>query len=120
MLRFVSPCLPIKSAAPPSGPLWLHEIKHDGFRIIACKDGPDVRLYSRPGNDLTNRFPLIVESLSRLRCKLCWSMARRSPGALTGARISILFDTDTTTKRFSSTPLIYFDLAWMTCGAIHW
>jgi bifunctional non-homologous end joining protein LigD len=71
MLRFVPPCLPIKSAAPPSGPLWLHEIKHDGFRIIACKDGPEVRLYSRPGNDLTNRFPLIVESLSRLRCKSC-------------------------------------------------
>jgi len=32
----------LPSAAPPSGPLWLHEIKHDGFRIIACKDGPEV------------------------------------------------------------------------------
>jgi hypothetical protein len=28
----------------------LHEIKHDGFRVIARKDGPRVRLYSRPGN----------------------------------------------------------------------
>jgi hypothetical protein len=37
----------------------LHEIKHDGFRVIARKDGPRVRLYSRPGNDLTHRFPLI-------------------------------------------------------------
>ena len=71
MLRFVPPCLPTKSATPPSGPLWLHEIKHDGFRVIACKDGPQVRLYSRPGNDLTERFPLIVETLSRLRCKSC-------------------------------------------------
>jgi ATP-dependent DNA ligase len=35
----------------------LHEIKHDGFRIIARKDGDRVRLYSRPGNDLTRRFP---------------------------------------------------------------
>jgi bifunctional non-homologous end joining protein LigD len=52
---------------PPSGPLWLHEIKHDGFRIIARKDGHRVRLYSRPGNDLTARFPLIVEAVSRLR-----------------------------------------------------
>jgi len=34
---------------------------HDGFRIIARKKGAQVRLYSRPGNDLTRRFPLIVE-----------------------------------------------------------
>ena len=39
MLRLVHPCLPTKSATPPSGPLWLHEIKHDGFRVIACKEG---------------------------------------------------------------------------------
>jgi ATP-dependent DNA ligase len=51
---------------PPSGPDWLHEIKHDGFRIIARKAGDRVKLYSRPGNDLTDRFPLIVEAMSRL------------------------------------------------------
>jgi bifunctional non-homologous end joining protein LigD len=71
LLRFVPPCLPTKSATPPSGPLWLHEIKHDGFRVLACKDGTQVRLYSRPGNDLTKRFPLIVETLAQLRCKSC-------------------------------------------------
>jgi ATP-dependent DNA ligase len=43
---------------PPTGETWLHEIKHDGFRIIARKDGARVRLYSRPSNDLTDRFPL--------------------------------------------------------------
>src|SRR4029434_1281011 len=48
----------------PSGGLWLHEIKHDGFRIIARKDGPRVRLYSRPGNDLTGRFLLVREARS--------------------------------------------------------
>jgi len=51
--------------------LWLHEIKHDGFRIIARKNGAQVRLYSRPGNDLTRRFPLIVETLARLRSRSC-------------------------------------------------
>jgi hypothetical protein len=35
------------------------------------KDGPKVRLYSRPGNDLTYRFPSIVESLARLRSRSC-------------------------------------------------
>ncbi len=68
---FVPPCLPTKALEPPSGTLWLHEIKHDGFRVIARKDGNRVRLYSRPGNDLTHRFPLIVETLARLRSRSC-------------------------------------------------
>jgi ATP-dependent DNA ligase len=50
---FIQPCLPTKAPSPPVGGLWLHEIKHDGFRVIARKDGERVRLYSRPGNDLT-------------------------------------------------------------------
>jgi ATP-dependent DNA ligase len=68
---FIAPCLPTKAHTLPSGGLWLHEIKHDGFRIIARKDGPRVRLYSRPGNDFTRRFPLIVETLARLRSRSC-------------------------------------------------
>src|SRR6266446_4949628 len=63
--------LPTKAQEPPSGPMWLHEIKHDGFRVIARKDDKRVRLYSRPGNDLTHRFPLIVETLARLRSRSC-------------------------------------------------
>jgi bifunctional non-homologous end joining protein LigD len=51
--------------------VWLHEIKHDGFRVIARKDSARVRLYSRPGNDLTRQFPLIAEALARLRSRSC-------------------------------------------------
>jgi bifunctional non-homologous end joining protein LigD len=68
---FIAPCLPSKTDKLPSGSQWLHEIKHDGFRVIARKDGAKVRLDSRPGNDLTYRFPLIVESLARLRSRSC-------------------------------------------------
>src|SRR6266702_8000109 len=68
---FIPPCLPTKTDKLLSGSQWLHEIKHDGFRIIARKDGSRVRLYSRPGNDLTHRFPLIVETLARLRSRSC-------------------------------------------------
>jgi bifunctional non-homologous end joining protein LigD len=53
---FVAPCLPTAAPQPPSGAAWLHEIKHD----VARKIDEQVRLYSRPGNDLTDRFPLIV------------------------------------------------------------
>jgi bifunctional non-homologous end joining protein LigD len=68
---FIAPCLPTSAPQPPSGASWLHEIKHDGFRIIARKDGKRVRLYSRPGNDLTKRFPLIVDGLAALRTRSC-------------------------------------------------
>src|SRR6516165_1550496 len=42
-----------------------------GFIVIARKNGEQVRLYSRPGNDLTRRFPLIVKTLARLRSRSC-------------------------------------------------
>ncbi len=68
---FIAPCLPTKTDKLPSGSEWLHEIKHDGFRIIARKNGAQVRLYSRHRSDLTYRFPLIVETLSRLQSRSC-------------------------------------------------
>jgi hypothetical protein len=48
---FIAPCLPTSAPQPPCGALWLHEIKHDG---IARKAGERVKLYSRPGNDLSS------------------------------------------------------------------
>jgi ATP-dependent DNA ligase len=41
---FVEPCLPSQVTKPPAGPDWIHEIKHDGFRVVARKDGNRVRL----------------------------------------------------------------------------
>jgi hypothetical protein len=40
---FIRPCEPTLAARPPSGPGWLHEIKHDGFRILARKQGEQVK-----------------------------------------------------------------------------
>jgi hypothetical protein len=68
---FIAPCLPTKTDTLPSGGLWIHEIKHDGFRVIARKDGERVTLYSRPGNDFTRRFPPIAQALTHLRCRSC-------------------------------------------------
>ena len=42
---FIAACLPTKTDKLPSGSQWLHEIKHDGFRIIARKTGAQVRLW---------------------------------------------------------------------------
>jgi len=46
---FIAPCLPTKTDKLPSGSQWLHEIKHDGFRIIARKNGAQVRPQWRRG-----------------------------------------------------------------------
>ena len=79
---------PTKTSTPSSGALWLHEIKHDGFRVIARKDGPRVRLYSRPGNDLSRRFPSIVETLARLRSLYAISYSARRLNKTSGHMIA--------------------------------
>ena len=47
----------------PTGPGWLHEVKYDGYRIIARKAGDDITLFSRSGLDWTVRFPAIAKAL---------------------------------------------------------
>jgi bifunctional non-homologous end joining protein LigD len=65
------PCLPRSAKAPPSGAGWLHEIKHDGFRIVAQKEADNVRLITRNGYDFTDRYPLIVDAIRSLPGKSC-------------------------------------------------
>ena len=36
---FIDPCVPALAAKPPSGPGWVHEIKHDGYGLIVRRDG---------------------------------------------------------------------------------
>ena len=70
-LGIIEPCLPSPAKAPPSGPGWLHEIKHDGFRILARKDSPGVRLITRAGNDFSCRFPFIAMAVGKLPVRSC-------------------------------------------------
>jgi ATP-dependent DNA ligase len=65
-LGIIEPCLPSPAKAPPSGSGWIHEIKHDGFRIMARRDGAGVRLISRNGHDFTARFPLAAAAVMAL------------------------------------------------------
>jgi bifunctional non-homologous end joining protein LigD len=70
-LGIIEPCLPSPANAPPSGPGWLHEIKHDGFRILARKDAAGVRLITRAGNDFSSRFPFIAMAVGKLAVRSC-------------------------------------------------
>jgi bifunctional non-homologous end joining protein LigD len=64
---FIQPCRPIVAKQPPSGEGWVHELKHDGYRLqIHVRDGR-VKLYTMSGADWTKRYPRIVEEAARLR-----------------------------------------------------
>jgi bifunctional non-homologous end joining protein LigD len=63
---FVEPCIPTVAKSPPVGPAWVHEIKHDGYRLMVWRDGERVRLFTRRGFDWTERYPWIVHSARRL------------------------------------------------------
>jgi len=67
----IEPCLPRPAEEPPSGPDWIHEIKHDGFRIMARRDAERVRLFTCHGTDFTDRFPLITAALECLPVRTC-------------------------------------------------
>jgi bifunctional non-homologous end joining protein LigD len=65
-LGFIEPCAPVLYEVAPAGPDWLHEIKHDGWRIIARKNGARVRLWTRNGRDWTADFPDIATAIAHL------------------------------------------------------
>jgi bifunctional non-homologous end joining protein LigD len=71
LVGFIEPCLPSAAKAPPIGAGWIHEIKHDGFRIMARRDGAGVRLITRNGNDFTKRFPLAAAAVAALPGRSC-------------------------------------------------
>jgi len=70
-LGIIEPCLPSPAKAPPSGPGRIHEIKHDGFRILARRDSAGVRLITRAGNDISSRFPFIAMAIGKLQVRSC-------------------------------------------------
>jgi ATP-dependent DNA ligase len=70
-LGIIEPCLPSPAKAPPSGPGWIHEIKHDGFRILARRNGAGVQLITRAGNDFSPRFPFIAMAVKSLPARSC-------------------------------------------------
>jgi bifunctional non-homologous end joining protein LigD len=66
---FVIPTQPVLASRPPSGPDWVHEIEHDGYRMIVHRDGPTVRLYSRNAYDWTVRLAAIAAAAERIKAK---------------------------------------------------
>jgi bifunctional non-homologous end joining protein LigD len=69
--EFIVPSQAILSPRAPSGPGWLHEVKHDGYRLIACKTAAGVRLWTRQAVEYTATFPRIAEAVAHLPVASC-------------------------------------------------
>jgi bifunctional non-homologous end joining protein LigD len=65
---FVPSCIPMRAVKPPAGAGWVHEIKHDGYRLQVRREGDVVRLFTRRGYDWRGRYPAIAAT-TRLRAK---------------------------------------------------
>jgi hypothetical protein len=63
---FIVPCQPTVAEKPPIGPQWTHELKHDGIRVIARREGDDVRIWSRTGRPWTRDLPRIAAAVRAL------------------------------------------------------
>jgi bifunctional non-homologous end joining protein LigD len=66
---FIEPCIPTLAAKPPAGLDWVHESKHDGYRLIVHRSGDTVRLFTRRGYDWTDRYPAIALAAAKLRAR---------------------------------------------------
>jgi bifunctional non-homologous end joining protein LigD len=104
-LGIIEPCLPSPAKAPPSGPGWIHEIKHDGFRILARRDS--AALIIRNGNDFTSRFPLAVDAVTRLPAH---SFLLDGEAIVTNDRGLAVFDLIRHKRHGEDAVLIVFDL----------
>jgi bifunctional non-homologous end joining protein LigD len=59
----------VTAIADPSP--WLFEAKYDGYRVLACKAGSEVRLYTRRGHDWTDRFRPIADAMAKVAAREC-------------------------------------------------
>jgi bifunctional non-homologous end joining protein LigD len=71
--KFIEPCLPSPADKPPSGSNWIHEIKHDGYRLMARRDPVGIRLTTRRANDWSaSLYAEIAVALRSLTSQTCY------------------------------------------------
>jgi ATP-dependent DNA ligase len=66
---FIPACIPMRASKPPAGSDWVHEIKHDGYRLQVQRSGDTVRLFTRRGYDWSRRYPAIASTVAQLRAR---------------------------------------------------
>jgi bifunctional non-homologous end joining protein LigD len=70
-LRFLEPMKAATAPAPSHDGRWLYEVKFDGFRVLAIKNGAKVELWSRNIKPLNERFPEVAAAVAKLATPRC-------------------------------------------------
>jgi len=96
-----------RAAKPAAGPGWVHEIKHDGYRLIVRRDGDTVRLFTRRGHDWMERYPAIATAAGKLPAK---SFTMDGEAVVTGADDVAVFGALHRRHKASDAILYAFDL----------
>jgi ATP-dependent DNA ligase len=82
---FIIPAQPVPAVKSPSGPPWVHEIKHDGYRLIVRWDSSKVRLYTRNATDLTARLSGIATAATSIEATT-WRLIASTISSSRGAK----------------------------------
>jgi bifunctional non-homologous end joining protein LigD len=117
---FVPPCIPTRAPKPPAGADWVHEIKHDGYRLQVRRQGDVVRLFTRNGYDWSARYPAISVTAALLRAK---SFTLDGEAVVCGSDGVAVFDAlhrRGTVTEASCMPSICLSLTARTCAPCRW
>src|SRR5580700_386871 len=109
----IKPQLATLRQRPPSGPEWIHEIKHDGYRMFCRIDRGKVSLFTRQGLDWTKRLPELVTDLSKLPVKFAWLDGEVAAILPNGVRSFSLLQNAFRTGRSGSLTYWPFDLLYL-------
>jgi bifunctional non-homologous end joining protein LigD len=63
---YVAPLKPTLASEPPAGDGWIHELKHDGYRVQVVIEGSSIRVFTKNGHDWTDRFRCIAHDAGYL------------------------------------------------------
>jgi bifunctional non-homologous end joining protein LigD len=107
---YILPCIPTRAYKVPAGPDWVHEIKHDGYRLQVRRDGGTVRLFTRRGYDWTDRYPAIAGTAAILRLSRARSFTLDGEVVVTGADGVAVFAALHRRRKVTDAMLYAFDL----------
>jgi bifunctional non-homologous end joining protein LigD len=107
---YIPPCIPTRAVKPPAGPDWVHEIKHDGYRLQVRRVGETVRLFTRRGHDWTDRYPAIAATAAILRLSRARSFTLDGEAVVTGPDGVAVFDALHRRRKVTDAILYAFDL----------
>jgi len=65
----IKPMLATAAKSLPTGPEWTYEVKWDGYRTLAIKEGTAVRLISRNLNNISKQYPGVVQAVGAIEAK---------------------------------------------------